>query len=88
VRQPREADPQAKLFLVDFVNFEPMGAQSDAIYDLLKKFKIRGVPVDGIGLGLPMLLDRLPGDERIQCRELVIDCVSVPSATGLDVDIA
>ncbi|HEY1464109.1 MAG TPA: endo-1,4-beta-xylanase [Terriglobales bacterium] len=42
------ADPTAKLFYNDY-NAEVMDAKSDAIYDMAKDFKNRGVPLDGIG---------------------------------------
>jgi endo-1,4-beta-xylanase len=78
----READPQAKLFLVEYANFfDSLGAQSDAIYDLLKKFRMRGVPVDGIGLGLPMLLDRLPKVEDLAANMKRL------SALGLEIHL-
>lgn len=56
----READPQVKLFLDQDYAFDPLGASSDAVYDLLRKFKIRGVPLDGVVIAAASLLDRLP----------------------------
>jgi endo-1,4-beta-xylanase len=44
-----EADPQAKLFYNDYGG-EALGPRSDAIYNLLRTLKLRGVPIDGIGL--------------------------------------
>jgi endo-1,4-beta-xylanase len=77
----READPQAKLFLVDYFNFEPLGAQSDAIYDLLKKYRVRGVPIDGVGLGMPLLLDRLPRPQDVAAN------MSRLAALGLEIHV-
>jgi endo-1,4-beta-xylanase len=45
----READPEAKLFYNDYGG-EALGPKSDAIYGLLRNFKARGAPIDGIGL--------------------------------------
>jgi endo-1,4-beta-xylanase len=47
-RWAREADPKAKLFYNDFSG-ELFNPKSNAIYAMLKDFKTRGVPVDGIG---------------------------------------
>ncbi len=48
-RWAREADPDAKLFYNDY-SAEGVNAKSDAIYEMAKDFKKRGVPIDGIGL--------------------------------------
>ena len=47
-RWARAADPNAKLFYNDY-DAEEMNSKSDAIYDMAKDFKKRGVPLDGIG---------------------------------------
>ncbi len=47
-RWAREADPQVKLFYNDYSD-EMFNPKSDAIYAMLKDFKARRVPVDGIG---------------------------------------
>jgi endo-1,4-beta-xylanase len=48
-RWAREADPQALLFYNDNGG-EGLGPKSDAIYAMVKDFKRRGVPIDGVGL--------------------------------------
>jgi endo-1,4-beta-xylanase len=48
-RRANAADPQALLFYNDNGQ-EPINAKSDAIYAMVKEFKQRGVPVDGIGM--------------------------------------
>ena len=48
-RWAREADPHALLFYNDNGG-EGSGIKSDAVYALLREFKQRGVPIDGIGL--------------------------------------
>ena len=50
-RWAREADPHALLFYND-AEGEGMNRKSDAIYAMVKDFKQRGVPIDGIGLQL------------------------------------
>ncbi len=47
-RLARQADPQAKLFYNDY-GAEGLGPKSDAIYNLLKSLKEKGVPIDGVG---------------------------------------
>jgi endo-1,4-beta-xylanase len=48
-RWAREADPKALLFYNDNGG-EGLGRKSDAVYALVKDFKSRGVPIDGVGL--------------------------------------
>lgn len=48
-RWAREADPHALLFYNDNGG-EGLGIKSDAIYAMVKDFKRRGVPIDGVGL--------------------------------------
>jgi endo-1,4-beta-xylanase len=48
-RWAREADPQALLFYNE-AEGEGLNRKSDAIYEMVKDFKKRGVPIDGVGL--------------------------------------
>jgi endo-1,4-beta-xylanase len=48
-RWAREADPHALLFYNE-AEGEKLNRKSDAIYAMLKDFRRRGVPVDGVGL--------------------------------------
>jgi endo-1,4-beta-xylanase len=43
------ADPAAKLYINDY-NVEGINPKSDALYDLVKKLKTDGVPIDGVGI--------------------------------------
>jgi endo-1,4-beta-xylanase len=47
-RWAHEADPKALLFYNDYAD-EGINAKSDAIYAMVKDFKARGVPIDGVG---------------------------------------
>jgi endo-1,4-beta-xylanase len=47
-RWAHDADPNAKLFYNDY-DAEQVNKKSDAIYEMAKDFKKRGVPLDGIG---------------------------------------
>lgn len=44
----RAADPNAKLFYNDFYDYIP--AKQQGIYNMVKKLKDQGVPIDGIGM--------------------------------------
>jgi endo-1,4-beta-xylanase len=48
-RWAHEADPQALLFYNE-AEAEGLGRKSDAVYAMVKDFKQRGVPIDGVGL--------------------------------------
>lgn len=48
-RWAHEADPKALLFYNDYAA-ESINAKSDAIYAMVKDFRQRGVPIDGVGL--------------------------------------
>jgi endo-1,4-beta-xylanase len=48
-RWAHEADPRALLFYNE-AEGEGLGRKSDAIYAMVKDFKHRGVPIDGVGL--------------------------------------
>ncbi len=48
-RWARKADPKALLFYNDY-DAEGLNAKSDAIYAMVKDFKKRGVPIDGVGI--------------------------------------
>jgi len=48
-RAAREADPQAKLLLVDYNTEFAGSAKADAMYELVKDMKERGIPIDGVG---------------------------------------
>ena len=48
-RWARAADPKALLFYNDY-DTEGLNSKSDAVYAMVKDFKRRGVPIDGVGL--------------------------------------
>lgn len=50
-RWARDADPKALLFYNE-AEAEGMNPKSDAVYAMIKDFKQRGVPIDGVGLQL------------------------------------
>ncbi|MCM3874323.1 MAG: endo-1,4-beta-xylanase [Pyrinomonadaceae bacterium] len=48
-RWARAADPKALLFYNDY-DTEGLNPKSDAVYEMAKDFKKRGVPIDGVGI--------------------------------------
>lgn len=56
-RWAHEADPAARLFYNDY-NAEEINPKSDAIFALLKRLKVKGVPLHGLGLQMHLALDQ------------------------------
>ncbi len=63
LRKAHEVDPSAHLFLNDYNNEAKGYAKSDAMYNLVKDFVERGVPIYGVGFQLHLAAD-LPYDEE------------------------
>jgi endo-1,4-beta-xylanase len=81
-----EADPAAKLFLNE-TGAEGLGAASDAVYNLVRGLKQRGVPIGGVGLESHFDLNPPPmGDIAVNMRRL--NALGLETAiTELDVRI-
>jgi endo-1,4-beta-xylanase len=60
-RTARAADPGAKLCINDY-NTDGINAKSTAIYNLVKDFKARGVPIDCVGFQAHLIVGQVPGD--------------------------
>nr|AHA59264.1 xylanase II [Volvariella volvacea] len=58
-RAARAADPRAKLYINDY-NIDGLGDKSTGVYNLVKDFKRRGVPIDGVGLQAHLILGQIP----------------------------
>jgi endo-1,4-beta-xylanase len=52
------ADPDAKLYLNDYNNEAEGYAKADALYNLVKDFRQRGIPVDGVGMQMHLAADQ------------------------------
>jgi endo-1,4-beta-xylanase len=59
-----EADPDALLFYNDF-NAEEMYAKSNAVYQMVKGMKERGIPIDGVGMQFHVELNKLPDLDQV-----------------------
>jgi endo-1,4-beta-xylanase len=85
-RMAREADPDAILYYNDF-SAEDMGRKSNAVYDLVRDLKSRGVPIDGVGWQMHLINGfRVTDDHRANARRLVALGLEL-SVTELDVRI-
>jgi len=63
----RAADPAVKLFYNDYSG-EGSGAKSDAIYNLVKSMKSRGIPIDGVGLQMHVSVNYFPTQEQVSAN--------------------
>lgn len=64
-RAARAADPAVPLFYNDY-NIEGPGAKADSVYELLRDLKARGVPVDGVGMQMHLIVGALPSLAAMQ----------------------
>ena len=63
-RSAAAADPAAALFYNDY-NIETIGAKSDSVYEMLRDFKARGVPVHGVGFQAHFVVGRTPSRDAL-----------------------
>jgi len=82
----READLSAKLFYNDF-GAEEINAKSDAIYAMVKDFKRRGIPIDGVGFQAHLTLDGLNMKSFRENMERFVALGVEVQITELDVSI-
>jgi endo-1,4-beta-xylanase len=59
-----EADPNALLFYNDY-GADDLNDKSDAVYNLVKGMKERGIPIDGVGMQFHYELGRIPDLEDV-----------------------
>jgi endo-1,4-beta-xylanase len=88
------ADPEAKLCYNDF-SAEGVNAKSTAIFNMVRDFKARGVPIDCVGFQSHFIAGQIPADLRanlqrfadlgveVQITELDIRLETPPSQAGL-----
>lgn len=63
-RTAAAADPSAALFYNDY-NIETIGAKSDSVYEMLRDFKARGVPVHGVGFQAHFIAGQAPSKDAL-----------------------
>jgi len=64
-RWAHEADEKAKLFINDF-NIAERNSKSDVLYEMIKDFKTKGVPIDGVGFQLHLETSKNPNFDNIE----------------------
>ncbi|MFC7328705.1 endo-1,4-beta-xylanase [Marinactinospora rubrisoli] len=84
-RWAREADPNARLYINDY-NVEGINAKSDALYELVRRLREQGVPIDGVGLQGHFILGQVPGTIEENLRRFADLGVDV-AITELDIRI-
>ncbi|KAB8184808.1 endo-1,4-beta-xylanase [Microbispora catharanthi] len=77
-RVAHETDPAAKLFINDYNTEFPRKRQ--ALYDLVKRLKAEGVPIDGVGHQLHLNIEQPPASD-------VEDTISTFATLGVDQQI-
>jgi len=86
-RWAHAADPNALLFYNDY-DAEGINAKSEAIYAMVKDFKRRGIPINGVGLQMHLLnVDRIPSDVAANMARLAALGVQV-QVTEMDVALS
>ena len=63
-RSAAAADPAAALFYNDY-NIETVGAKSDSVYEMLRDFRARGVPVLGVGFQAHFIVGQTPTKDAL-----------------------
>lgn len=78
----READPNVKIFYNDF-GMEWTNRKSTAVYNMVKDFKARGVPIDGVGFQAHLKTE--PGDWSPSEQDIQTN-IERFAALGVDVE--
>ncbi|WP_169949361.1 endo-1,4-beta-xylanase [Microbispora sp. H11081] len=84
-RVARQTDPAAKLFINDYNTEFPRKRQ--ALYDLVKKLKAEGVPIDGVGHQLHLNIEQPPAAEVEATVEKFATLPVDQQITELDVSV-
>lgn len=74
----RQADPNVKLYYNDY-NADGLSVKADSMYNILKRLKQQGVPIDGVGLQMHVSLENFPG------KAAVLSNMNRLGALGLEV---
>jgi endo-1,4-beta-xylanase len=66
-RTAHKVDPHAKLIYNDY-GIETVNKKSNAVYELVKGMKQRGVPIHGVGMQAHLRLDRCPEPDAVRAN--------------------
>ena len=67
LRLARQADPSALLFVNEY-GAEDLGEKSDRMYNMVKDFKARGVPIDGVGFQMHMSVNSYGSPQNVSAN--------------------
>lgn len=81
----KKIDPQAKMYINDY-NIESVNDKSDGLYDLVKRMKAKGVPIDGVGFQGHFTVGQVPKDLQKNLQRFIALGVEV-AITELDISI-
>lgn len=81
----RKIDPKTKLYINDY-NIESNNTKSNDMYNLVKKMRAAGVPIDGVGFQCHFNVGQVPKDME-QVMQRFIDLGVEIAVTELDVYI-
>ncbi|HLZ61539.1 MAG TPA: endo-1,4-beta-xylanase [Ktedonosporobacter sp.] len=74
----RAADPNVKLCYNDY-NIEGVNAKSTAVYNMVRDFQARGIPIDCVGFQSHLIVGQVPSDFQANLQRF--------AALGLDVQV-
>ena len=80
LRAARAADPDARLFINELAAERP-GHKQDALFELVRDLKVRGVPIDGVGFQNHTSADKAPSRRELERT------IRRFAGLGLDVEI-
>jgi len=81
----READPEVKLFYNDYNLIDPVKAQK--VYQMVKDFQDRGIPIDGIGMQGHWTLEDVNAENLAKSIDLFASLGLEVQITELDISI-
>lgn len=81
----KKIDPQAKMYINDY-NIEGINDKSDGMYDLVKRMKAKGVPIDGVGFQGHFTVGSIPKDLQKNLERFIALGVEV-AITELDISM-
>jgi endo-1,4-beta-xylanase len=82
-RAARSADPSAKLCYNDY-STDGVNAKSTAVFNMVRDFKTRGVPIDCVGFQSHLIVNQIPGDYQANLQRFANLGVDV-NITELDI---
>jgi endo-1,4-beta-xylanase len=83
----RKADEKARLFINDY-NIERKSPKSDALYEMIKDLKKKGIPIDGVGFQFHLNVDDKPDFQSMETNiQRFIDIGLEVQFTEIDVGI-